>query len=220
MDKSMYSLILLDDVVRAVDELASERGTSRSNLVSQILAEYVSLITPEKRIEEIFRHAALMAQKRSVFQMVPQLSGNMLTLRSSIHYKYNPAIRYAVEITAAENHYSGELKVSTRTQSKNLLSLLNVFFELWTQVEHSGLPEQGQLQYKITGGKFRRRFMLEKDGVIYDSRILGEAIGVYVSVLDRAMGLFFKSRYGVNMETYGEIVELYEFYVKGSQILV
>ena len=38
MKKSMYSLMLADEVVKAVDELAAEHGTNRSNMINQILA--------------------------------------------------------------------------------------------------------------------------------------------------------------------------------------
>ena len=54
MKKSVYSLVLMDDVIRAVDEKASQLGTSRSNLINQILAQHLSCITPEMRIQEIF----------------------------------------------------------------------------------------------------------------------------------------------------------------------
>ena len=52
----MYSLILMDDVVREVDALAKQQNTNRSNMINQILAEYVSLVTPEKRINNIFTY--------------------------------------------------------------------------------------------------------------------------------------------------------------------
>ena len=50
----MYSLMLAEDVIREVDRLAAENRTNRSNLVNQILAEYVSLVTPEMHIRNIF----------------------------------------------------------------------------------------------------------------------------------------------------------------------
>ena len=54
MKKAMYSLMLSEKVVEEIDRLAEKEGTNRSNLVNQILAEYVSVITPEKRISDIF----------------------------------------------------------------------------------------------------------------------------------------------------------------------
>ena len=38
MKKSVYSLVLADDVIEAIDNLAYQMNTSRSNLINQILA--------------------------------------------------------------------------------------------------------------------------------------------------------------------------------------
>lgn len=45
MGKSVYSLVLMDEVVDAIDQMAYRNNTSRSNLINQILAEHVSLAT-------------------------------------------------------------------------------------------------------------------------------------------------------------------------------
>ena len=55
MGKSVYSLVLSDDVVEKIDQAAYQKNTSRSNLINQILAEYVSFVTPEKHMQDIFR---------------------------------------------------------------------------------------------------------------------------------------------------------------------
>ena len=46
MKKTLYSLMLDDEVVREVDALAHQLGTNRSNLINQIIAEYVNYTTP------------------------------------------------------------------------------------------------------------------------------------------------------------------------------
>ena len=51
--KTLYSLMLNDEVVREVDALAHRLGTNRSNLINEILAEYVNYTTPERRINDI-----------------------------------------------------------------------------------------------------------------------------------------------------------------------
>ena len=53
MSKSLYSLILSDEVIARIDRLATRQGTNRSALVNRILAEYCSMVTPEKRIETV-----------------------------------------------------------------------------------------------------------------------------------------------------------------------
>ena len=55
MKKTLYSLMLSDDVVREIDILAHRMGTNRSNLVNSILANHVSMMTPEQQINDIFK---------------------------------------------------------------------------------------------------------------------------------------------------------------------
>ena len=49
MKKTLYSLMLNEEVVREIDALAHQMGTNRSALINQILADYTSVITPERR---------------------------------------------------------------------------------------------------------------------------------------------------------------------------
>ena len=70
MKKNLYSLTLSDDVVREVDALAHRMGTNRSALVNQILAEYVSVPTPERRWNDIFEAIeALVSPSRELVTM-------------------------------------------------------------------------------------------------------------------------------------------------------
>ena len=70
MKKTLYSLMLSDDVVREIDRLAHQMGTSRSNLVNMILAERVQLRTPEQQINDIFDGIGqLLADSRELVQI-------------------------------------------------------------------------------------------------------------------------------------------------------
>ena len=53
MGNSIYSLVLSDEVVDAVDALAHGNGLSRSAMINRILAERVALTTPEMRLQEV-----------------------------------------------------------------------------------------------------------------------------------------------------------------------
>ena len=66
MSKSVYSVVLMDDVVDAVDRLAYEAGTNRSNMINRILAEYVQLATPEQRMQDIFSSIMDAVNRKSV----------------------------------------------------------------------------------------------------------------------------------------------------------
>ena len=47
--------MLSEQVVEAIDRLALEQNTNRSRLINEILADYLSLMTPEKHIADVFR---------------------------------------------------------------------------------------------------------------------------------------------------------------------
>ena len=84
MKKTLYSLILDDEVVREVDILAHRLGTNRSNLINQILAEYVNYVTPERRINDILSAVEqLLSPSR---ELVPFFSPNSfsMSLKSSL----------------------------------------------------------------------------------------------------------------------------------------
>ena len=86
VNKSVYSLVLADDVVEAIDRLAYSMNTSRSNLINQILAERVQLLTPEKRMREIFAKIEQLMDSR--FQTLNQPSDAMMSIKSPLRYKY------------------------------------------------------------------------------------------------------------------------------------
>ena len=121
MNKSLYSLMLMDDVVSEIDKLALRQGTNRSNLVNQILAEYVSVSTPEKQIDSIFRRMEELIGKTS--ELVPLVVPNQLSMsvKSSLQYKYRPTVRYVVQMyRAPEGSAIGELTVNFLSQSTGL----------------------------------------------------------------------------------------------------
>ena len=52
--KSMYSVILRDELVRRLDAVAYENGVSRSVMLNKILADYLMVETPDTVMENIF----------------------------------------------------------------------------------------------------------------------------------------------------------------------
>lgn len=127
MKRTLYSLMLSDDVVRAVDELAHSLGTNRSSLINQILADYVSITTPERRINDIFQAIEqMLAPSR---ELVPFFSPRALTmsLKSSLEYKYRPTVKYEVQLFRSMDGPLGELSVVFRTQSAALIEAMTQF---------------------------------------------------------------------------------------------
>ena len=121
MKKNLYSLTLSDEVVREVDALAHRLGTNRSALVNRILSEYVSVPTPERRINDIFEAIeALVSPSR---ELVPFFAPNSqsMSLKSSLAYKYRPTVKYEVDLGGGEDTL-GTLNVVFRTQSAELIA--------------------------------------------------------------------------------------------------
>ena len=194
MQKSVYSLVLSDDVVAQIDKLAYTMNTNRSNMINQILAEYVSYVTPEKRMHDIFKRMEDMLTGRDTFQVLMQPSDTMFSLRSALAYKYNPTVKYSVELYRTESDCIGELRVSLRTQNSSLILYMMQFCKLWVQLEESAI---GPVEYAIGDGKFARKLRLrrsaeqkEQDGSVTPD-VLGEWIAGYVSVFDEALKTYF-----------------------------
>ena len=187
MKKSVYSLVLMDDVVEQVDRLAYQMHTNRSNMINQILAEYCSMLTPEKRMRSTLEQLMdLLGQ--GGFQPLVQPSATMLTVRSALNFKYNPSVRYRVELFRSERPEFGQLQVQLRTQNRELLYYLEQFEHIWAALEQKYLKAP---RYSIENGRYLRnlRFNQTFEG---QPTLMGEAIGRYVNIFDRALKIYFE----------------------------
>lgn len=196
MDRSLYSLILMDDVVAAVDRMAVRMNTSRSNLVNQILAEYVSMQTPEKRIDGVFKAIEkLLASDDELIPFVAQ-GGTTMSVKSSLAYRYRPTIKYDVQLYRVPNGAIGELTVAFRTQSQPLLDAIAEFFRLFKRLEDNyvaPLYPAGAITYELYDGRFVRSIPVVKDRD-YSSERLGESISAYVRMFDALMKGYINGR--------------------------
>ena len=188
MKRSTYSLILMDDVVAAIDRLAAQQGTSRSKLINQILAEHVSCVTPEQQMRQIF--ACLTQQMNSAFRIQEQGSDAMLSILGSVQYKYRPTIRYSVELhREMHGEKVGILKISCRTQSQTLLNAIQQFFLFWVQLEQAYEGIEIQELYQIESNRLTRR--LRRHG-ISSNEALGTAVGKYIQLFHTVLQSYFQ----------------------------
>jgi len=187
MKKSVYSLVLMDDVIKAVDAEAYRRGTSRSNLINQILAENLSCVTPEMRMHDIFQTVSDMIS--SSFRIQQQRSASLMTLRTALEFKYRPTINYKVELDRLPDQYIGTLRVQIRTQSDVLTDMFGSFFRYRAKMEASKLAALGIACYSsaISGGTFTRKLI--NAGLSEEQS--GEAISRYLSDLNSAIQIYF-----------------------------
>ena len=128
--------MLSEQVVEAIDRLALEQNTNRSRLINEILADYLSLVTPEKHIADVFRSIESLFDRTELIA-AHAMNDNTLSLKSSLVYRYRPTIRYEVELFRTPERNIGQLKVNFRTQSPDLIVGLTEFFRLWARLENT-----------------------------------------------------------------------------------
>ena len=195
MKKTLYSLMLSDEVVAEIDRLAHRMGTNRSNLINQILAEHVDLVTPERRINDIFSAMEqLIAPSR---ELVPFFAPNALTMsmKSSLEYKYRPTVKYEVELYRGDSDYLGELTVIFRTQSRALIQSMTDFFRVWKSIEDAHLRpmmEEGAPKYALYEGKFVRSIAIPRRDCT--SEELAGVIAEYIKLFDSMMKGYLTGR--------------------------
>ncbi len=184
MKKSVYSLVLSDDVVAAVDRAAYQNGVSRSALVNRILAEALAYTTPEARMQEIFSQVERQLTGGGIFQTLLQPSGSMLSLRSALAYKYNPTVRYSIELFPG-TPTRGQLRLSLRSQNAALILYLSQFFRLWNKIEQA---YTGPVECALADGRFVRSLTLPQG---LDERKQGAVLAGYLDAMERALRAFF-----------------------------
>ena len=217
MGKSLYSLMLMDEVVEEIDKLALRLGTNRSNLVNQILAEHVSVSTPEKQIDSIFRQMEELISRST--DLVPLVTPNQLSMsvKSSLKYKYKPTVRYTVQLYRTPEDAVGELTVNFRSQSTALLNGIARFFMLWKQLEDyylQGIFEPGTIRYQLSESRFVRTIAVPK-GRTYSAEDLSKGISDYVTFFDKAM-----KRYLAGMLTERDLELQYSRYLNSNNYLI
>lgn len=220
MNKSVYSLVLMDNVVGEVDKLAYEMGTSRSNLINQILAEYVRYTTPEMRMRAIFDEMEKVMQGVESFQIQPQPSDAMLTIRSALRYKYKPTIRYSVELYRTREKTVGAFKVSLRTQSQPLIEMLTAFFELWAKLEHHYRTQLqlDECEYAIEMGRFIRKFTPQTDKDLTEQQ-LADGMSEYIRMFDAAIKAYFANS-GDETAALPQMETIYRNYLQSAALLL
>ena len=188
MKKNLYSLTLSDEVVREVDALAHRMGTNRSALVNRILAEYVSVPTPERRWNDIFEAIEeLMTPTRELVPFFAPGSSTM-SLKSSLSYKYRPTVKYEVDLGGGNEWTMGTLNIVFRTQSASLIAAMTNFFRLWVQIEDKCLaPLLGSsIACSLYDGRFVRPLAMPRGKSLTADDVAG-AISAYVQLFDRLL---------------------------------
>lgn len=189
MLKRPYNLMLSADVLDEIDRIAERENTTRSNLVNRILADYVSLTMPEKHFDRIFRTVENFLNGCGGFSPFFEPNSPVMSIKSSLEYRYRPTLRYEVEMYRTPDAVIGELNVIFRTQAPELLVELTRFFKLWMNLEAlyvSAFFSENAIRYSLAEGRFTRTFALPRERS-YDPEETGRAIGDYVETFDELL---------------------------------
>lgn len=194
MGRSLYSLILSDEVVAELDRAALRAGTNRSQLANRILAEHLSLLTPEKRIEEVFQLIDRFFNEGAemVSRFVPHQP--TLQLKTSLSYRYRPTLRYELRLypEPVEGRI-GEIHMILRTQAEDLLLRMEAFAKAWIEAERSLLTDPTEAPaYELGPGRFSRTIRIPQRDI--DPASFSEALSVYVQLLDESFKAYINGR--------------------------
>lgn len=215
MKKNLYSLMLNDEMVREIDILAHRMGTNRSNLIDQILAEYVNYTTPERKINDILSAISEMMQPSR--DLIPFFTPNSLSmsLKSSLEFKYRPTIKYEVELYKGWGDTIGEISVVFRTQSVVLIDKMTAFFNIWKNIEDKYLMRilGTRAEYELYDGKFIRTILKPQKDCSADE--LASTLSEYIRVFDTLLKGYLTGEYSVS-----DIEEAYYSHIIESEVYI
>ncbi len=189
MSSSVYSIVLNDEVVSAVDVLAYRAGVSRSAYINNLLAQKVAYVTPEQRIRSILENMEKLLSGSETLIPLPISGEGTLSIKSPFKYKYNPSVRYSVVLNKTTGE--GELRVVMRTQNEALLNELDSFLKVFIEVEKSVLDGKVEKTVKsgIMPGKFFRTIYIPLDRI--NEEMAAKRIASYINAFDRIMKTYF-----------------------------
>lgn len=199
MKKSIYSLMLFDEIVEKVDQLAQETQSNRSQLINDILAEYFGLMTPEQKIQKILENLERNLSDRFVIEQITKNSS--IHLCKNLKFKYKPKLKYCYEFVGEGEKKYATLKISSRSTSKELNAMFNEFFELIKQLEIKNKIYQSHEQdynKSCSNNKFIREFKIQ-GSIARDINEVSKYLTNYLKMIDQAMNLFFiKNNYNLD----------------------
>jgi len=192
MSRSMYSLILSDQVVEAIDREAYRQQCNRSRMIERILAEYVGVETKEAQVRDMMEEIARMLSAHDRIQVLPNREARSLVYQAPVRFKYNPTLRYRLEWQEAGGLHRAVLKIVSRTTSRLLADTLEAFFLNMNQWERAYAPfVQGKNRLYRNEGKGTIQFVktLYTGSLAYEE--MSQLLSRYLTMLNEAIEGYF-----------------------------
>lgn len=196
MKKNMYSLMLSKHIIDEIDRICKKENKTRSALINDILAEKLNLKTPENRINNIFNIIDSIFKPSKLECFFGDSSS--IELKRALNYKYKPTLKY--EFYLYKNYLRGpigELRVSLRTTSEELINEIEEFLSYFNILENYFIEDMNfqKSQYKkIDTVKYKREFIPFIDLQIKDEEI-ANYVSQYIKVFDSMLEDFINNNY-------------------------
>lgn len=196
--RSLYSILLDDDLIAAVDRLAQRNGITRSAMIESLISDRISYISPRNRINEIFDDIDRLMSGVDGFTSWTEPDRTAYQLKSGMA-RYRPSVRYKVKIY---DHMAGsdfgELDVRIRSDEPAVLAAEEEFFRAFCRLERiylaGAIPDDISCSLDMRTGRFRRGLRLAA-GVDHSSSEIAQKITDYVNMLDTLMKRWFGREY-------------------------
>lgn len=182
MAKSIYSLLLSDDAVRAIDRIASKRNMSRSAVIDEILSEHTGTANANNDFRKIWTEVEGLFARAETMHFVNNAQVNLAQVITSLPYKYNPKVRYMLELSD-KPHTLCTITLNTRTQNPFLSAVFGTFYARLAQLEDRYLSN---VSASVNGGKYVSVLYGEESDTADVSRQIVE----YILTLDGMLRAF------------------------------
>lgn len=198
MSKQIYSLVLSDQVIEKVDREALVKGSNRSQIINDMLCQTFGIWTPDLKMNRVMDLMSETLGEIETMQMVSASHGNTLQLRTTVAYKYNPKLKYVIEMSGKSRPTMAVLKIYSRTTSELFLQSLVMFFGYLNDFEERIEASINFRQVLSKGYAFdEKRFVKEIQCDWTTKDVEAEAIARYLSnyilFLDESLKMYFNA---------------------------
>ena len=137
-------------------------------------------------MQDIFSAISAVLNSQSALQPMLSASEAMYSVRSALQYKYNPSVRYVVELCPPRGRGLGEFRRSCDPEP-HAAAVSQPVYKLWTKLEDACLHGPRRT-CQASGGRYTRVLRTPQN---LSDEALGEALASYVRLFDTCLKTFF-----------------------------
>ncbi|HBK02305.1 MAG TPA: hypothetical protein DDY77_04665 [Clostridiales bacterium] len=183
MGKSVYSVVLDDEVVRLVDKAAAKTGESRSLFINRVLAKEVGFSTSKQKLDKVVDALDTAISAHETIRMVRRQK-SVVDFLGSLNYKYSPRVTYSVELDPEKR--AARLKIALRTTSPELSNICAVFFDKFVSLEKGS---ESKNFFFVEDGKIIRDFTIpSKAGGEEIAKLITDYVDCFDALLNAYIG--------------------------------